>query len=174
MRSLLRYPPAFIHSGGPRKNISEGDWRLLPTSKRRSSNSGLRTARSFRSFQRLAQDMLKRLPGGRRLTVGADKGYDTRDFRCRLQRPECHHARGAEEEAVDHSLGVPDDMRHPDPARSRNVPDQAYSFVSHSSPGRTAPGVGVALLRVAPVCTGGGELKCCVGLGVGTETSDDR
>ncbi|EQD27484.1 transposase IS4 family protein, partial [mine drainage metagenome] len=45
-----------------------------------------------------AQKLLTRRPGKRRQTVGADKGYDTRDFvtACRAQRISAHIARNTE------------------------------------------------------------------------------
>ena len=49
--------------------------------------------------RRAALAMLdERLPGSRRITLGGDKGYDTRDFVAVLPRAQRHSARRAEPE----------------------------------------------------------------------------
>ena len=40
--------------------------------------------------------MMERIAGTGRITVGADKGYDTKDFVQELRRHECDAACGAE------------------------------------------------------------------------------
>jgi hypothetical protein len=40
--------------------------------------------------------LIETVPGRHRITVGADRAYDTRDFRRRAARPQRHAARGAE------------------------------------------------------------------------------
>ena len=47
-----------------------------------------------------ALDMLIQIPGSRRLTIGADRGYDSRDFVAECRDLERHAPRGAEEEVV--------------------------------------------------------------------------